>query len=380
MRRLPLLTIASALLCAQTKVTFEDRPAVLMSNGKLSLTVLPDGAMLAGVLLNDDSTKTNPLWEPIRMAREASERRTFTGGLGHFICLDGFGGVSKEEQAAGLPGHGEATRQQYALKSYSKDGGVETLALEATLPLVQERFTRTLQLKEGENVIYVRSRLESLVGFDRPMVWAEHATIGAPFLEAGVTVVDQSGVRSQTRPYTDTRRGPMSHRLPSGKDFEWPNAPTLDGGNVDLRAAPAGKSSGDHTTTVMDKARQYSFATALHPKKRLLVGWVWRTADFPWLQNWEHYPPTGKLARGLEFSTQPYDIPRRQAVDMHSLFDTPTFRWLPAKSTIETNFVLFYTSTPEGFTGVKDVRVENGALTIQDANGKTLKLAASLPF
>ena len=43
---------------------------------------------------------------------------------------------------------------------------------------------------DGENIVYVESRLENLLGFDRPVNWAEHATIGSPFLESGATVVD----------------------------------------------------------------------------------------------------------------------------------------------------------------------------------------------
>ena len=42
------------------------------------------------------------------MARESGGRGNFSSGTGQFLCVDGFGGVSTEEHAAGLPGHGEA--------------------------------------------------------------------------------------------------------------------------------------------------------------------------------------------------------------------------------------------------------------------------------
>ena len=72
------------------------------------------------------------------------------------------------------------------------------VTLSAKLPLVQENFTRTYRVVDGENVVYVESQLESLLGFDHPLNWAEHATIGSPWLEPGVTVVDVSGSRSRT--------------------------------------------------------------------------------------------------------------------------------------------------------------------------------------
>jgi hypothetical protein len=238
--------------------------------------------------------------------------------------------------------------------------------------VTQEKVTRTFLVRAGEPVLYVNTTVESLLGFDRPFVWAEHATIGSPFLEAGVTAVDISGTRSQTRPWKE----PRQHRLTSGVDFTWPHAPLVRGGTADMRIPPVPPNSGDHTTTVMDPARDWSYATAIHPGRRLMVAWVWRAADFPWLQNWEAYSATA-MARGLEFSTQPYDIPRREAVGMHRMFDTPTYRWLPAKSSVETRFAIVYTAVPEGFVRVTDVKVADGSLTFTDGAGRAVPVRAS---
>jgi hypothetical protein len=372
--RTVVLLLAAGLASAQTKTTWEEYPGYTLSNGVMDVTVLTTGGTIASVVLAGDKEKLNPLWDPIRFAREtgASIRRN-GAGLGHFLCVDGFGPTSREEQAAGLQGHGEAHRQNFEIKTARNENGNRTLTIETELPILQERLSRTYELREGETVVFVRSRLQSLVAFDRPLVWAEHATIGAPFLEAGVTVVDTPAKRAQTRPYTDTVR----HRLASAKDFIWPMAPQVDGGLVDVRAAPVKLGSGDHTTALMDPSRKLAFATAIHPQKRLIVGWIWKPADYPWLQSWESYPENGKLARGLEFSTQPYDVPRRQAVDTHEMFGVPTYQWLPAKSTVEKSFALFYAPTPEGMTKVKDVRLENGQLLIEDGEGHRITLRAT---
>jgi len=375
-----MLWCLAAAAFAQKKATFEDRPALVFSNDKLELTLLPEGGALVNLLLADDPDKISPLWNPVRMAREAGQKSTFGASLGHFVCVDGFGPVSSEEKAAGLPGHGEAHALPWDVRFSSKEGRTATLTLAARLPLVQELFTRTLRVVDGENVIYVQSELESLLAFDRPVCWAEHATIGSPFLEPGITVVDISARRAKTRPY-ETRPGALPHRLASGKEFTWPMAPAVKGGKIDLRAAPNSPNSGDHTTCLMDPARKLVFVTALHPRKQLLLGYVFKPSEYPWLQNWENYPSNGKLARGLEFGTQPFDVPRREVIQTNSLFDTPAYRWLPAKSKIETRFLLFYTKTPEGFRKVDDVRMEGGKLIIEDRKaGKHIALAASLPI
>jgi hypothetical protein len=375
-----MLSIAYAQSGQPPKTTFEDRPALLLSNGTVELTVLLKGSAFARVVLADDPEKLSPLWDPIRKAREAGEKNDSDTALGHFICVDGFGDVSPEEQAAGLPGHGEAHEAPFEVKYYARDGRNTTLTLATKLPLTQELFARTVRLVDGENVLYVESELESLLAFDRPVFWAEHATIGSPFLEPGVTVVDMSVKRAKTRPYT-AESGGLPHRLPSDKEFTWPDAPGLHGRKIDLRAAPAEPNSGDHTTCLMDPSRKLVFVTALHPGKRLLLGYLFKPQEYPWTQSWEYYPPNKKMARGMEFSTQPFDVPRREVMQLNSLFGTSVYRWLPARTKIESRFAMFYAHTPEGMRKVDDVRMENGKIVITDRKAnKQVTLTASLPI
>jgi hypothetical protein len=93
------------------------------------------------------------------------------------------------------------------------------------------------------------------------------------------------------------------------------------------------------------------------------------------------YTPNGWSGRGIEFATQPFDLPRRQMEELNKMFDTPVYRWLPAKSKISTRFLMFWVKSPEGMTHVDDVRLENGRIVVEDrAAGKTLAMAASLPL
>jgi hypothetical protein len=387
-RLVPLVLIALAALAQKsdmnylTKAVHENHPALALANDRLQLTILPNGGAMVNLVLVDDPDKMNPLWDPIRMAREARAKSEFGTSLGHFVCVDGFGPVSDEEQAAGLPGHGEAHEAPWEVKFSGKEGNTATVTLAAKLPLVHENFTRTLRMVDGENVVYVQSELESLLAFDRPVNWAEHATIGAPFLERGVTAVDMPVRRAKTRPYAASEKeGGLEHRLPSDKEFTWPMAPALKGGRVDVRTAPPNSNSGDHTTCLMDPSRKLAFVTALHPARRLLLGYIFRREEYPWVQSWEFYPADGRLARGLEFGTQPFDVMRREAIQLNSMFDAPTYRWLPAKSKIETKFLLFYARTPEGMKKIDDARLEGGHILIEDRKaGKQMSLTASLPL
>lgn len=347
---------------------FAQQPTAVLSNGRLELTIATRGGSMNRLVLTGDSTQLSPFGDPARMGGRVH---------GHFVCVDGFGPSSPEERAAGLGGHGEAHSLPWEPAPAESRANVRALRFVVKLPIVQETFTRTLSMAEGENVVYVDSELESWLGFDRPVNWGEHPTVASPFLEPEAVVVDVSGRRSKTRAHEAARQFPRT--LASFQDFEWPIAPLDGGGTRDIRSAPANADSRDHVTTLIDPARRHGWVTALHTGKRYLLGYLFRREEYPWVQDWQLYPADGRMYRGLEFATQPFDVPRREAVQLNSMFGAPTYRWLPARSRIGSRFLMFWTRTPEGMTRVDDVRLEGGRLIVEDrAAGRRITLAASL--
>lgn len=375
-RALVLFFCATLSVFAQQNTVFEDRPAVVLANDKVELTVITEGGAMAQILLNGDKEKINPLWNPYWIARQAGLNRPASLARGHFVCLDGFGPASEEERAAGLPFHGEAYMLPWNLQSHQKTGGTLSAAFSVTLPLAHETFGRTYHIVDGENIVWVDSSVTSLLSFDRPVFWGEHATVGAPFLEPGTVAVDMPVTKSKTKAVP--AQAVPSRQLQSFVDFTWPMAPTREGPVFDLRTAPMKPGTTDHVTSLIDPSRRLGFVTALHPEKRLLIGWVFRREEFPWVQTWLSNPGPNRMARGLEFATQPYDLPRAEVLRNGPLFDTPVFRILPAKSTITSSFLMFYTPVPDDFLKVDDVQLTGGKLVLEDrANKKTVTLAAS---
>jgi hypothetical protein len=376
------LCCASAAAQAQTGLTLKEgtvynRPVYFIANDKLEVALVKQGGSMLRLLIQGDSQGLSPYGNP-EMVPQVPDNRKLQGTMvGHFVCVDGFGSPSPEERRAGLNMHGEAYLQPWKLVSSEKQGATTTVKFAVNLPLLQENFTRQLQMVDGENVIYIDSGLESLVAFDRTANWGEHPFLFPPFIESEKTVVDMGGTRSKTRTYPGGRGG---GRVPftQGADFTWPMAPGTDGKPVDLRAAPPGVVWTAHTTTLMDQSRKLGWVTIMNTARRYLLGYVFRREEYPWVQNYMQYTTDGWMGRGLEFATQPFDLPRHDMVEMSRLFDTPVYRWLPAKSTISSRFLMFWVRSPEGMTRVDDVRLENGKLIVEDrAEGKTLTLAAS---
>ena len=360
--------------------TFEGSPSYRLSNGTIELTFLRQGASLASIVLSDDVEKLNPLWNSALLERQRGHPAGSPTITGHVLALDGFGPPSSEERQAGVPMLGEAHLAQFALQSNHRGATIE-VTLTATLSILQEKITRVLRLVQGEHIVYVETRVENSLGFDRPISWGEHATVGPPFVETGETVFDLSGERSLTTAYSEPTAPndpPVERRLASNEEFVWPSAPGREGAVVDMRRTPANPHYVDHIATLMNPARELEWTTAVNFKRRLILGYVFRREDFPWLQTWGSYPPSNQPVRGMEFATQPFAEPRRAAVTRGQIFGTATFRWLPARDTVTTNFLVFYAHIPERFAKVDDVRLENGLLIIEDRSArKQVRLAAS---
>jgi hypothetical protein len=146
------------------------------------------------------------------------------------------------------------------------------------------------------------------------------------------------------------------------------------------------ESYGHYTAQLLDPAVDIAFISACNPRLRLLVVYVFRREDFPWVGNWEERnnrtvaPWKGNtFCRGMEFSTTPFAISRRETIDQGPLFGEITYRWLPARSSLTVRYLIMLFMTPEHFAGVSRVSIERGrALVIEAAPGnRQLSLASA---
>src|SRR3954468_6669724 len=181
---------------------YRGRRAAFIENDEIRVTVLEEGGHIAEIL--DKRTGVNPLWAPPWSSIEPSEyvaashavygggadARLLGGIMGHNLCVDIFGGPSAEEAAAGLTAHGDASVVRYAI-----DVAGTSLSMRASLPLAELRVERRLDL-QGRGVT-IHESVENTTACDRPIGWTEHATLGPPFLEKGVTEFRTSATRSK---------------------------------------------------------------------------------------------------------------------------------------------------------------------------------------
>lgn len=363
-----------------------DRKVIRIENDVLRVGVLPGGGHLGSLELKSGAgAGVNPLWnvpwpsmepEAYRPERDLApyggppEARLLASIMGHNLCLDFFGGPSPAEEAAGLTVHGETSVANWTFQAHGEPGGAARLDGEADLPYAGLKVRRSLALAAREAVLRVDTDVENLRAEPREIGWQEHLTLGPPFLEKGITVCDMNAGRSLTNPETFARR----HRLPPGQEFTWPIATGLDGAPRDLRTFPADEYSGDFTAQLMDQSAEWAWLTAVNPRLKLLCGYLWKSADFPWIGNWEEnfdrlQPPwSGRtLARGLEFGLSPFAQGKEAMQKLGRLFGVPTLGSIPARGRRKASWYVFLAPVPSTWTGTAAVTLEHGVIRVQPA-------------
>jgi hypothetical protein len=321
---------------------FHQRRAVQIENGNIRLTVLQEGGHIAEILHKPSGV--NPLWIPPWPSIEPStyglekhaeygsdaESKLLSGIMGHNLCLDLWGSPSPEEAAAGMTVHGEGSILPYEISSTDHE-----LTTACFLPAAQLQFERHVQL-DGKRVHFTET-VENVSILDRPIAWTQHVTLGPPFLEKGATQFRAPGTKARS--------------LGNAPDFDWPFKPQEAGGREDLRVFTKAPSSSGFDTVLMDQASDHAFFFAFSASSKVLFGYVWNRADFPWLGIWdenlqrEHAPWNRRtLTRGMEFSASPFPESRRQMIDRNSLFGVPGYRWIPARAKVHVDYWAFITA------------------------------------
>lgn len=325
----------------------------------------------------------NPLWRPpwktidpqrydaakhLRTYGPLPDGRLLAGIAGHNLSFDHFGPPSKEEIAAGHSTHGEAPSVKWKFNNAS-GASTTTLRASALLPEAQIRLVRQMSLEARDPVVYCEESALNLSTFDRPISWNEHVTFGPPFVEPDVTVFDMRATRAKTCPHSYSTR-PL---VKTDATFAWPNAPLKRGGRLNLRTVP-NVNFEHYTAQLIDPKGKLGFISACNPRASLLVIYVFRRMDFPWVGSWmerfhqSHPPWSGQtFCRGMEFSTTAFSIPRRETVEQNRLFGELVYRWLPAKSAVKVRYMILLFQVPKDFRGVTSVSVDNGRAQVTES-------------
>jgi hypothetical protein len=377
---------SSELFCKKSE--WRGRKAYAIGNSVVRLTTLTGGGHIAEFQL-EDSPRVSPLWVPPWRTIEPhqyqekkhkrdygtiTEGKLLSGLVGHNICLDYFGSPSVEEAKQGLSQHGEAPWSKWSEREVSRSSQRAALELSVRLPVSGLRFSREIELRKGESVAYFKETVLNEKKADHFFHWTQHITLGLPFLSPGDARVSVPGTKGITFPHGYDEGRAL---LTSNEEFRWPNAPLLEGGDVDLTRPFLRQGLGFVVAVLLEKKRNGGFVAAVNPKLGLLIAYCFKRSDFPWVAIWEENmgiagPPWKQRtrARGLEFTTTPLPLLRRDAFLSGRLFDEPTLTWVPAMGSKTVHYLALLTRVPEDFGNVTDINLADNQVLIQGSSQK----------
>ncbi len=379
------------------KSTWQGRPCYVLGNQRVCITALMGGGHIADmhILDADGRAGVNPLWQPpwrtiepyeykekIHSSSYGSlvEGKLLSGLAGHSICLDYFGLPSAEEVAQGLSLHGEAPSSLWRLLRAGAQSEAASIELLVQLPIAGLEFTRRMEVRSQEPVVYFEETVRNRRKADHFFHWTQHVTLGAPFLDPRYARTFISGDHGITSPdgYDEGRAV-----LRSNQKFRWPHAPKVNGGDVDLTRPFVKKGFGFVVTVRNNPRRKVSFVAALNQKLALLIAYCFRTSDYPWTAVWEENmaisaPPWKRRtqARGLEFSSTALPLPRRRSFLGGPLYNTPNLACVPAMGERKVQYIAVLAEVPRNFGHLRDIVVEGGGIRLK-GNEKSMFIPSS---
>ncbi len=386
---------AERLFCKPTK--WQGRTGYALGNSVVRLTTLTGGGHIAEFHF-EDHPRLSPLWVPPWKTIEPhcyrekihqqkygtiTEGKLLSGIVGHNICLDYFGSPSQEETRIGLSQHGEAPSSRW--RKVALDRGDQRIALKlfVELPIAGLGFSRTIELRKNESITYITEVVENRRKSDHFFHWTQHVTLGPQFLVPGETFIYAPGTKGLTDPNGYEGAIPL---LVSNKEFLWPHAPLASGGEADLRCPFIREGCGFVVGVLLDKKRKFGFIAAVNRKYGLLIAYCFRREDFPWLAIWEENrgiaaPPwNGKTqARGLEFSTTPLPLMRRDSFLFGRLFGEPTLTCVPAGASRTVRYLMLLARIPREFEAITDIEFKPGAVHLLSEANQRLTVPSSAP-
>lgn len=312
------------------------RPSVVLESESAKLVVDIGGGSIVRFLLPDQGL--NPIvWAEERAASDPLP-------MGHFVCLDRWGAPSEAELKNGMPFHGEAPYVNWKVdrKPRAVNGAV-VAEMSASLPMAGLGVRRWVRVLDAGPVAVVREEVTNRNKIGRIYNWVQHPTIGPPFLDE--TVVVDSNAREGFM-----QDSPLPN--PEAPSVHWPQA-LKDGEPVNMRRLVDDPHPRVVSYTIDEEV---GWTTAANAVQGLLLGYIWKTEEYPWFNAWRHVDDDNKpLARGLEFGTTGLHQPFAVLTAKGRIFGRPLFAHLDTGEHVSKSYVMFLLKIPADFAGTSRV-------------------------
>jgi len=281
---------------------------------------------------------------------------------GHFICLGRWGEPSEAEAAKGHIKHGDFNRLHW--QTEVKESSLKMWAQSELEGLAVER---EVKLDKVVAVMQVTETVQNTLPVCRLFNIMQHPTLSAPFLGAE-TIVDCNA----------TLGFDYAFETYNEKVFRsWPDVVAANGENINL--SKHDKSYSSVFPFTVNPEEDCGWMTAYSPTHKLLLGYVWKRTDYPWIAHWLHFEEGEIKYRGLEFGTTGIHQPIANIWDkgILNILNVPTCCFIDAGEKRTSSYTCFLQPIAGDFNGVDKVEItgKNISITPKKLKGKIDVLA-----
>lgn len=290
------------------------RTEIILHNPSARLQIALNGGAITNFHLCSDNL--NPL--TFRFSKEQMPERNRNGAAyqGHFLCLGRWGEPSAGEKAAGLPDHGQFANQEWQ----SDDSSSLYVHMFANSKLEGLSVDRRIELHPEQAIYQCTETVHNPAALGKIYNMVQHPTIAAPFLN------------QDTRVYCNAAKGFhfLHHRDIELFRSDWPMAKISDQTETDMRNSLPSETSVH--SFIVNPTDEWGWVLSWSPANDLLLGYIWKRSDYPWINLWRDYDGGMIRYRGLEFGTSGVHQPFSEIMNAgcFEVFGQKTFNYIDA--------------------------------------------------
>jgi hypothetical protein len=276
--------------------------------------------------------------------------------MGHFLCFDRWGPPSAGDKANGFIHHGEVNTVPWELLTTPQIiEGRPTCSMMCKLPMAGLQLTRKIELSADEPVYFVTEQITNLNKNGRIFNIVQHVSIAPPFLDKS-TLFDNNTLQG----FEDRNDGSPDQ---DEVILKWPMT-DHNGAKVNLRQFEVPWP--EVSSFMFGQNEEYGWVTACNREKNIMLGYIWLTKDYPWINFWRSMANGIPTAYGMEFGTTGLHEPLPVVAKKGKIFDRNLYAYIDANEIIIKSFTAFLSKIPQDYNGVEKIEVSNSTFTIKE--------------
>ena len=329
---------------------------VTLRNANAELATDPFGGAITRFVIGNN---INPLSFSFSPGQMPENNRGGAVYQGHFACIGRWGEPSASEIQEGLPNHGEPANILWQVNEAKE----KYLNMEVQAKREGLHVERICRLDEEAAAFLMKEKVTNIQGNNRPFNMVQHPTLAAPFLDEH-TNIDCNGAEGFNQ---------ADYKNVLENSLFW-----NEGKMTALRRQQMHQDA--VFSFIVNKKDRFGWITAWSATYNLLLGYIWKRTDYPWIHHWQNFNHGMIQYRGIEFGTagihQPFDEIANTAT---SLFGEKTFVMLDRDATLQKSYLGFMLPI-ENITGIRKVIIKSEAIIVYSNEDAmfTIKLSNQL--